>query len=700
MSVGRSAGLAIAAGIAIGAACGASAISDEPAATIRTETGPSGSRPLVGAGDLVGLRDFGPLAGPANVPPPFALSPDGRSIALELRQADPASNRYRLALMLIPLDGTPRTLSASGGDLIRDNAANRQMGDVPRGWPRATPPVWSPDGMHVAWLRRFGDRTDIWIVGRDGRDARQVTRAADDVRSLAWSSNGRAIVYATQPAIREAWARIAVEGRAGWPYDARFWPVAAEHPWPTAPFPLQFDTVDLASQTVRAATPAERSRLDPTDGLPTGATSGTASPEGSVAWTAATDPTALVATETLHVLQADRERPIPAMLRGRIVGLWWTGHGRTLLALRQEGVETGDRLTLVRWTIGRRPSVILSTTDLLQGCAVARDHDLICAREGSLFPRRIDRIDAKSGETKTIYDPNPAFGKLSLGPATRLIWRNGFGRSSFGDLVLPPDHRPGQRHPLIVVQYSTRGFLRGGTGDEYPIQLFAAHGFAVLSFERPPDVAEEDHPRTAAEWERIDFRDWADRRNVQSSLEGGIRLAVDMGVADPERIGITGLSEGATTAVWALVHSHFFKAASLSGCCATPEDFSDIGPVYGDEIASYGYPRRGSDTGGFWKAYSIAENSEQIPPLLLQLVSTEFREALAPVDALRSTGRAVDMLVFPDEYHVKWQPAHRLAIYRRNVCWFEYWLSTPRADVCDAADLRRWAALPHSTDAP
>ncbi len=700
MRVGSPAALAIGVSLAIAAVNGASPLVNRPAAPKRTKMSEGGPRRRVGGDDLVGLRDFGPLAGPADVPPPFALSPDGRSVALELRQADPASNRYRLSLMLVQTDGTAPTLLASGGDLIRDNAANRQMGDFPRGSPRTTAPAWSPDGTRIAWLRRFGGRTDIWTVGHDGRDARQITRGGDDVQSLAWSSDGRAIVFATQPAIREAWTRIAAEGLGGWSYDARFWPVAADHPWPTAPFPLSVETVDLASDTVRAATPSERARLDPAPGLPPGAIIGAAAPEGSVAWTAASDAASLVAVARLHVRAAGRDWPIPAMLAGRTVGLWWTEQGRTLLALRQDGVETGDRLTLVRWTIGRHPRVILSTPDLLQGCAVVRDHDMICAREGSLFPRRLDRIDGKNGETATIYDPNPAFQKFSLGPATRLIWRNGFGRSSFGDLVLPPGRRPGERHPLIVVQYSTRGFLRGGTGDEYPIQLFAAHGFAVLSFERPPDVAEDNRPHDGAEWERINFKGWADRRNVQSSLEAGVRLAVDSGAVDPNRVGITGLSEGATTAVWALMHSHLFKAASLSGCCASPEDFSDIGPVYADEIASYGYPRRGSDSGGFWKAYSMAEDSTRIPPLLLQLASTEFREALAPLDALRSAGHPVDMLVFPDETHVKWQPAHRLAIYRRNVCWFEYWLSTPSADVCDAADLRRWAALPHPTGVP
>ena len=43
---------------------------------------------------------------------------------------------------------------------------------------------------------------------------------------------------------------------------------------------------------------------------------------------------------------------------------------------------------------------------------------------------------------------------------------------------------------MVVVQYDTRGFLRGGTGDEYPIQAFANRGYAVLSFRRPQAVGD------------------------------------------------------------------------------------------------------------------------------------------------------------------------------------------------------------------
>src|SRR3546814_9551317 len=61
-------------------------------------------------------------------------------------------------------------------------------------------------------------------------------------------------------------------------------------------------------------------------------------------------------------------------------------------------------------------------------------------------------------------------------------------------------------------------------------------------------------------------------------------------------------------------------------------------------------------------------------PLLIQQSDDEFRGAVASVTALQQAGKAAALFVFPGEHHIKWQPAHRLAVYERNIRWFDYWL--------------------------
>src|SRR3546814_10673539 len=48
-------------------------------------------------------------------------------------------------------------------------------------------------------------------------------------------------------------------------------------------------------------------------------------------------------------------------------------------------------------------------------------------------------------------------------------------------LVYPVGYEPGRRYPMVIVQYRTKGFLRGGIGDEVPIQTLAGRGYFILS---------------------------------------------------------------------------------------------------------------------------------------------------------------------------------------------------------------------------
>jgi prolyl oligopeptidase family protein len=44
------------------------------------------------------------------------------------------------------------------------------------------------------------------------------------------------------------------------------------------------------------------------------------------------------------------------------------------------------------------------------------------------------------------------------------------------------------------------------------------------------------------------------------------------------------------------------------------------------------------------------------------------------VTTLRELKKAVEMLIYANEEHLKNQPKHRYEIYERNVDWFNFWL--------------------------
>jgi dipeptidyl aminopeptidase/acylaminoacyl peptidase len=185
-----------------------------------------------------------------------------------------------------------------------------------------------------------------------------------------------------------------------------------------------------------------------------------------------------------------------------------------------------------------------------------------------------------------------------------------------------------------------------------------------------------------------------------SSLEAGVRLVIDRGVADPRRIGITGFSDGASTAAWAILHSSLFSAVALGGCCFDTTLAIRAGPGAAREWRQTGYPGALERDHPFWRDVSLSVNAHRVRlPILLQLSDDEYMTALETYTSLREAGAPIDMFVFPSEHHAKWQPAHRLAIYHRALDWFDYWLQGRRTPGRDA-ETAHWDALRVSTPPP
>lgn len=628
---------------------------------------------------------------------PFGISPDGRRIAFQIRRADPETNNYCLAMVVVDLDSARSPVVVDrDGELIRVRFPRGALAGYPSGEPRMITPAWSTDGSRIAFLKNVGAQDQVWIADTDGTGSRQLTNAAVDVEDFAWTADGRSIVYRIRPAIEAARREIDREGMSGFVYDERWAPVASNRPWPGEPIASQFGIASLDGKA-REATEVERRRIEQPEGAvrPDGA-SWIATSADAMAWIAPSDSTRTYSDGALRARWRSGASAIcgaPAC-RGDFMGLWWDRAGDALWFLRREGWGESE-LALYSWTADQTAPVrIIATKDRLLGCQRARDR-LICAIEQSTRPRRIVSIDPSSGAMKEIFDPNPEFRNLRLGHVERLQWTNDRGIEVYGDLVLPPGPTPAKRLPLVIVQYETRGFLRGGTGDEFPIFALAAQGFAVLSIERPRNVSSLAPGADAAERIRLDREAWADRRSVLSAFATGIAPLVKRGIVDPALVGITGLSDGSASAQFALVNSDLFAVASLSACCEDPNTLLPLlGPRGASNLRKYRYPAYANADPRFWSAYSLARNARRIKaPLLLQSADDEYLMSLETFTAFREAGTPVELIVFPGEHHTKWQPSHRLAIYKRNLAWFGFWLKREAGKFATVAETRRWDTM-------
>jgi dipeptidyl aminopeptidase/acylaminoacyl peptidase len=645
---------------------------------------PRTQRPLT-AEDLMGVRDIGSPQRPEDNPV-FAASPDGRTLAFLVSRADAATNTVCRALVSLAAKpgASPRVLDIGGEPIFELVATRGLLTDY--GYAAVDVPIWSPDGQWLAYLRREHGVTQLWRVKADGTDAQPVTQSAASVETFAWSKDGTALLFGTQAGLVEAMRQREIEGLSGYRYDDRYVPYNEDRPGIRMPIPLAYFAADLATGGIRKALDSEASLARPRPAADSDADyqRSAKGPAGQLAQTRFRDPAQLFKKIDVWARLANGQevRCMAAECSGsvfnRLTNLWWSADGKTVLILRRTGWGHSEN-ALYRWDpTSNRIAEVFRTPDLLSGCDLIGNR-LVCASDSSKMPRRLVEFDVATGRRLTLWDANPEFANLNLGTVQRLHWKNKDGFENFGDLVLPPGYRPGQRLPMIVVQYTTRGFLRGGTGDEYPIWLFAQRGFAVLSVQKSPMFASTLSDAGLSDWasaHALDNQASREDENQLSNIVTGVELAISMGVADRRKLGISGLSAGASTAMYSLIHTSLFSAAAISSMGMDPQSMVYGGPMLAEFREKIGYPSTLSNNQDFWRNISLAANADRLDtPVLLQLSSREYLVGVEAYEALHARKKPVDMYVFPDEGHLKWQPAHKAAIYQRNLDWFDFWLN-------------------------
>lgn len=618
--------------------------------------------------DLMTIRDFGSMGLDASSPPGFAVSPSGDRLVVQVRQADPAANSYCQALVVFDLErlNLPPIVIPIGSELSRQSGPIHGLSDFQFGTASPLTPRWSPDGRWLAFVERKAGFDHLQLVQARGGSAVPVETMSGNVIAFDWSTDGTAIEFTTDEALQESRQRVLHEGRGGYRYDARFWIESETEPHLRGEFtPIryraQIGTGGLISQPARQ--PVTRSPGD-----------------GSLvdhAWVEPDDTPKVAYRSRPHVRIDGVVTPCMAKLCAYAEAAWLRPGSREVVFVRREGFAQAD-IAVYRWRIGTKvPVRIVRTADAFGGCELSARH-LLCGRERSAYPRDIVAIDLEGGRIRQVVDLNPEWGNIRPARIQRLQWTNKFGIPAIGDLVLPSANPPGPL-PLVVVQYSTRGFLRGGTGDEYPIRPLVDAGFAVLSVSRPLDYNIWLARQGTAFSQRQLALDWTDRASVHDSLLSGLREVQRHVPLDRDHIAIAGLSDGASTATYALIHSRVFSLALLSTCCEDPDVYTTaIGPAYNAFLEAKEFPVPWEEHEDSWRKVSLAMNARGIcAEIQMQVADREARLALASFTKLRQAGVPMEMFVFPDEYHVKWQPEHRLAVYQRNMAKLIEWRTRP-----------------------
>src|SRR5271167_1900876 len=109
------------------------------------------------------------------------ITPDGQWVAYIVATIDQKANRRVSRIWIASIGGTHPSVPFTS-----DTTSS-------------TSPRWSPDGRFLAFLSaRDGGRAQIWVLSRNGGEARRVSNLENGASSFEWSPDGTRFVCLTR----------------------------------------------------------------------------------------------------------------------------------------------------------------------------------------------------------------------------------------------------------------------------------------------------------------------------------------------------------------------------------------------------------------------------------------------------------------------------------------------------------------------
>jgi dipeptidyl aminopeptidase/acylaminoacyl peptidase len=180
------------------------------------------------------------------------------------------------------------------------------------------------------------------------------------------------------------------------------------------------------------------------------------------------------------------------------------------------------------------------------------------------------------------------------------------------------------------------------------------------------------------DWIRPQLGDWGgvDATDVHHAVDHVITL----GLADPDRLGVMGLSYGGFMVNWLVGTTDRFRAAvSENGVTNQISDWanSDSGPEY-DRASHLGDPFSPEGIDKLWRQSPLRHVANVRTPLLMLQAEADIRCPHYDNEqffiALRHLRRTVEYVLYPDEYHVyasSGRPDRRIDRNERILAWFD-----------------------------
>jgi dipeptidyl aminopeptidase/acylaminoacyl peptidase len=674
---------------------------------------------------LVSIEDVSALRGVAAL----RVSPKKQRFIVCVYQRDVAANDYRAGWYVGDVKRMGELVYLADAGELTFNGADLVSQEV----------RWSPNEQWIAYTKKHGGEIQLWRSRLDGTQTEQITHNAADVREFEWNEEGTVLYFKVDTPRAEQARREQEKMRNGYQYDSDLyhisyfmapdWTQSSETSsltlWVVA---IQSGHEKLASDAEQLAyrritTPGHGAAAQHTaevtgdsKSIEDGSGLRVVRPDGAAAWLEYLDSsTTFARVVATFIGEATPIRCISRECSGYVTGLWWSEVPDQVLFMRRTGIGLSSTEVL-GWNprTGKVSKMLQTVDDDYQFCGQGIQDRLICVRETPTWPAHIVAIDSHAGTVQTLADLNPEFRDIRLGQVERFEWdtpqfdwskpggrlEGVYPARAFGYILYPPDFNPHKKYPVFVDPYHAQGF-ESSVGHEHAQHVYAANGFIVLKTNFPLPDFEEMGARFGRNTMREIYSselDFPHLTMLSESTVVALKMIARRGFIDIHRVGIGGVSHGSFVPMYMLIEHDLIAAISISSPDWTPIQYYTSTARTRELVAASSeefLPKPEGHGREFYRRIDLADQIDEIEaPILMNLAAAETLALTPLIRGMADAGKPYDAYIFPNETHLKWQPAHLHAINHRNLDWFRFWLQDYMdSDPAKAEQYSRWRKL-------
>ncbi len=340
--------------------------------------------------------------------------------------------------------------------------------------------------------------------------------------------------------------------------------------------------------------------------------------------------------------------------------------------------EWTKRSGYFRARLGRDPEELIFLDEMIGQVRKASDADrLVFTRQ--TFEQFPDywTSDLSFGDPRRVTDANPQISQFAWGRRVLIDYVNQRGIELQATLALPAGYEEGRRYPMIVYFYEKMSqrhhqFSMPVYDDRPHMSTYASNGYLVLM----PDIVYDDgYPGSSA----------------LDDVTAAARKAIELGYADPERIGLQGHSWGGYETSFILTQTDMFAAivtgAPLTNLMSMNNILYKRTGNHNGPILQWSQGRMGDqpwDDFERWVSQSPVHHAPNISTPFLILHGTDdgavdWNQGLELYTAARRLGKEVILLSYPGEPHHLGKEANQKDFQMRMKQYFDHHLKGAEA---------------------